>query len=219
MHRSSRPLPLHLIGIAALLCGATVCAETGYKCTDAAGRISFQDSPCPRGATTDEFRYRPDRSPAPAPATPAQDEHTPPTAAAPPPAAPVAPPPTLYACTKPDGERYYSDTGRTTPYQMPIGMLGYPPSGVGDAFRNGRSQLSAPPSSRPPVAAPGGNNQIAAGYTWVEDRCDLLSPMDACNELRRELDKTATKRRRAFKDERSTLEAREHDLTERLAGC
>lgn len=209
--------PLPAVFVAALLGASAAHAATGYKCTDAAGRVSFQDWPCPPTATENEFRYVPERA-SPAPAAPAADT-TPAAPNAPPPPAPAVPPPTLYACTRYDGERYTSDTGRTTPYQVPVGMADILPSNVGDAFRDGRSQLSAPEFGRPPVAAPGGPNQIAAAYVWVQDRCTPLPPAQACEQLRRELDQTASKRRRAFKDERGALEARERELTERTAGC
>src|SRR6187402_81671 len=95
--------------------GTNVSAATAYRCVDAHGAISFQDTPCAIGARQSKLAL-PD-TPAPAPA-PANDADAAPPPAPPPPrdvkplppdSAPIAP--SVYLCTRYDGTRYISDDG------------------------------------------------------------------------------------------------------------
>lgn len=197
-------------------------ADTGYRCVDAQGRIAFQDSPCPRGNEESRFRY-PARDVAPPVESgqtrppPANSGGAPPVA---PDAEPRAAPPEQYLCERFDGgERYYSDTGETAPYFVPMGVMGWPPRSVGEAYGSrGRLGISAPEISRPAVAPPE-PGMLAGGYTKVEDRCYRLSSDAACAALREQLDVNLHEQRRSFRESRAPLQARERTLRAMLAGC
>ena len=95
---------------------------TVYRCTDAAGRQTLRDTPCPAGqAQQARDMLRPKDAPPRA---------TPPL---PPPVAQPAPPPVvvyrsppqpLYECVTPDGDRYTSETGEGNPRWVPLWTLG-----------------------------------------------------------------------------------------------
>lgn len=190
-------------------------AGTGYKCVSADGSVSFQDRPCPPAARSSEFSYRDNeaiesRETRP-PSAPVEPTHGP--VQNEPPLTPRAPPPEFYACTRPDGERYYSDDGVSQPYAMPLGVLGYPGSPLG------RAGVSAPELSRPPIAQAGTRSDIASSYVMVQDDCRRLAPDAACAALRSERDKLERQIGRSFKEERAPFQARLRVLDDKLAGC
>ncbi len=204
---------------------AALSARAGevYRCIDPSGRISFQDRPCAAGSAATRIELH-DAAHGADPGADAsmetaESEAPAPVADAPPPAPHVAPP-LQYRCRRADGGEYWSDSGETRPYAVPLGMLGLPERSLAEAYdpRDGLG-VSAPEAQKPRVAPPGTRNDLAAGYVWVQDRCARASPTEACGHLRRQLDDTRHRLRRAFKDERSDLEARERDLVTRMAGC
>lgn len=199
-----------------LLAAGTAHAETGYRCVDAAGRVAFQDRPCPAGSAASSFRYeRPPPGPPPAPAPVEAKPDTLPAPPAPPPRVPVTP---LFACTNAvNGDHYLSETGVTQPYLAPLGVLGWPPRTLNETARS--SGVSAPEMNRPSVSAPTGSNALAGAYVTVQDQCRRLSDYDACAARRKELGDNRSRQRNAFKAERATLEPREAALEQALAGC
>jgi hypothetical protein len=204
---------------ALLVVAAVASAGTGYKCVSADGSVSFQDRPCPREASSSQFEYRDeqaaaarDTAPTSAPAQPTQAPMQNET----PPSGPDVPPPEFYACTRPDGARYYSDNGVSVPYAMPLGVLGYPPLSLDSTAHLG---VSAPEVSHPPILKPGSGSDIAASYVMVKDVCRRLPPEAACAALRSERDKIDRQAQRAFKEDRPPLEARRRTLDYKLAGC
>lgn len=203
--------------VSLLLAASGAHVETGYRCVDAAGRVAFQDRPCPAGSTGAPFRYEkppPSIAPAPAPVE-AAPAPPPPAAPAPPPRVPVAP---LFACMNAvNGNRYYSETGQTQPYYAPLGALGWPPRTLNQTARS--AGVSAPELNRPSVSAPSGTNALAGAYVQVQDECRRLSDYDACAVRRKELGDNRSKQRNAFKAERATLEARESALEQAMSGC
>lgn len=203
--------------LGASACAAAVAASnTAYRCTDASGTISFQDKPCRSGQESQSFEYQ--RDPPPPAASPdppplnaeAQAAPEPPASVpAPPPPRPPVPP--VFKCVRADNDKtYYSDTGETRPYQVPAGVLGAPGSSLGAS-----AAPSAPELNRPGVAAPG----IAAAYVEVRDRCEQLSPAEACRVLRGQLDENLTRQRRASPEEREGLAREAHALADKVAGC
>ncbi|TDR48904.1 hypothetical protein DFR29_101528 [Tahibacter aquaticus] len=217
-----KPLPYCLIVLAgcALAQSGAAATNTGYRCTGANGSVSFQDKPCAGGQQSKPFEY--DRTAAPpgegaAPAEPAPIEESPPLqkpaiSAVPP---PRPPPPILFRCVRADNEKvYYSETGQTQSYQVPAGVVGLPGSRLGDQVR-----MSAPESNRPAVAAPGGAASIATAFVTVQDRCEQLTPAEACRALRAQLEENLDKQRRADKSERPGLEAEAIALVDKQAGC
>uniref|UniRef100_UPI0021478921 hypothetical protein n=1 Tax=Tahibacter caeni TaxID=1453545 RepID=UPI0021478921 len=132
---------------------------------------------------------------------------------APPPPRPPAP--TMFRCVRADNDKvYYSETGDTPPYRVPAGVLGMPGSAPGTP-----EHISAPEASRPPVAEPGGANALAAAYVEVRDRCERLSPAEACRAVRAQLDDNLSRQRSVGQAERTTLTGEARALADKLAGC
>lgn len=217
-----RPLPYCLIILVggALAQPAAAATNTGYRCTGANGSVSFQDKPCASGQQSKPFEY--DRAEVPPPsdaataadaAPPAESSPQKPAISAVPP--PRPPPPILFRCVRADNEKvYYSETGQTQPYQVPAGVVGLPGSRLGDQVR-----MSAPESNRPAIASPGTAAGIATAFVTVQDRCDQLTPAEACRALRAQLEENLDKQRNAGKSERPGLEAEAVPLVDKLAGC
>ncbi len=193
--------------------------NTGYRCTDANGAISFQDKPCGGGQQSKAFEYLRDPPP-PAEDPQAESAQEATAAEAAPRAMPAPPPPrppipTLYQCVRADnGKIYYSETGETRPYQVPAGVVGLPGSSL-----SANAHVSAPELNRPPVAEPGGVNALAGAYVEVRDTCQKLVPAEACRALRRQLDDNLSRQRSASKDERAGLANEARVLADKLAGC
>lgn len=108
------------LGVAA---GSAAAAQpdelTIYRCTDAKGKLSLQDVPCPDGQAqqTRTVQRLQDPPPRPAPASPA------PADPAPPPQVQVvvqrAPQP-MYECVRPDNSRYTSDSNEGNPRYVSV---------------------------------------------------------------------------------------------------
>lgn len=108
------------LGVAA---GSAAAAQpdelTIYRCTDAKGKLSLQDVPCPDGQAqqTRTVQRLQDPPPRPAPASPAPAEP------APPPQVQVvvqrAPQP-MYECVRPDNSRYTSDSNEGNPRYVSV---------------------------------------------------------------------------------------------------
>lgn len=214
---------LVLIAAAALAAGPLAAAtKTAYRCTDEHGAIAFQDKPCRGDQKSQSFEYEPAPPPPPAEAQEPVPEE--PTAAMPPPPEPSslpAPPPprppapTLFRCVRADNDKvYYSETGDTPPYRVPAGILGLPGSRPGTP-----EHMSAPEANRPPVSEPGGADALAATYVEVRDRCERLSPAEACRALRAQLDDNLSRQRNVGQAERTGLSSEARVLADKLAGC
>lgn len=201
---------------------------TVYRCTDAAGRQTLRDTPCPAGqAQQARDMLRPKDAPPRA---------TPPL---PPPVAPPAPPPVvvyrsppqpLYECVTPDGDRYTSETGEGNPRWVPLWTLGWPAYGSRSTGRVGwrpapsmSSAIGRPqqvpsratppaPGSRPPAYWPG----HAGGGTWIRDACTMLPPAEVCDRLRDRRDAIRTRFFNAQEKERDALRLEERSVLARL---
>lgn len=216
-------LPRLILSAAAAAClpaGPLAAAtNTGYRCTDANGAISFQDRPCHSGQQSKSFEYLRDPPPSAedAQAEPAQEAATaePAPRAMPAPPPPQPPAPTLYHCVRADnGKIYYSETGETLPYQVPAGVVGLPGSSLSD-----NAHVSAPELNRPPVAESAGANVLAGAYVEVRDTCQKLVPAEACRALRGQLDDNLSRQRSVSRDERAGLATEARVLADKLAGC
>ncbi|MBL8299494.1 MAG: DUF4124 domain-containing protein [Rhodanobacteraceae bacterium] len=220
---------LALIATACTSAGTAVAASnTGYRCTDANGAVSFQDKPCRGDQQSHAFEYQ--RNPPPAPeetaaeetASAAADEATKPARPArpEPPATPAPPPPRppvpiVFRCVRADNDKvYYSETGATPSYHVPAGVVGLP----GGSLRD-NAQPSAPELNRPPVSDGSGENAVAAAYVEVRDRCEQLVPAEACRALRSQLDDNLARQRAATRNERAGLAGEARTLADKLAGC
>lgn len=219
-----------LVLIAAAYAGtgpAVAASNTGYRCTDASGAISFQDKPCRADQQSRSFEY--ERAPPPPPEdavdeladasaeTPAEPEVSRPArpepAALPAPPPPRPPPPVVFRCVRADNDKvYFSETGDTPPYRVPAGVIGLPGTSLRD-----NADVSAPELNRPPVADGGG--AAATALVEVRDRCEQLVPAEACRALRSQLDENLARQRGATRDERTGLAGEARTLADKLAGC
>jgi len=142
-----------------------------YRCTDASGDLTLQNSPCPKGSR-EEKRVMQSVSTVPMskPAAPSVPASAPSPAAADHPAAasPVSPavetnrptptgrdtadarlrrlpPPYLFQCTTPDRDTYFSEDAEPPPRCVPlrtVGLDGNPQTGAGEACEMKRDQCA-----------------------------------------------------------------------------
>ncbi len=187
-----------------------------YRCTDAKGRESLRDSPCPPGQkeqvremqrpkdAPSAVREKPTPLPAPAPAAPAQVVY-------------LAPPQLMYECVMPDGKRYTSDTSDGNPRWVPLWTLGYPVvrqrtslgNNIGGATPRPGSTLNPPARDiNYPVASGGGQ--------WIRDTCNMLPQAEACARQRDRRDEIRSRFFRAMPSERDVLRVEERGINARL---
>ena len=208
---------------------------TIYRCTDASGKQSLRDSPCPRGHTQQAREMiRPKDAPAaPRRSTPAA---TPPVNVAAPVLTYRTPPQPIYQCTTPDGDRYTSETGDGNPRWVPFWTLGYPyygsrpgrhDAGRGEfrrapALPAGISIPRSPPLPSPPAVAPGHRHPLpwpaaSGGGQWIRDSCAQMPPGQACALLQDRRDAIRTRFFNAQERERDALRSEERAINARLA--
>ena len=209
---------------------------TVYRCTDASGKQSLRDSPCPKGQKQQaRTMVRPKDAPAkpapaalpPAPATPVPDVRT----------VYITPPQPMYECVTHDGQRYTSETGDGNPRWVPLWTQGYrwygnrpggslprgtvtpaPPlrAGISTAFPDVPTVTPAPPA-RPPHGRPPVPWQTASGGgSWIRDSCVALPPREACSLLRDRRDAIRTRFFNAQEKERDALRIEERGINNRL---
>lgn len=211
-------LLLPLTGTALAQAKPTGNTVTVYRCTDAGGKQSLRNTPCPKGEKQQvREMLRPQDAPPRPPAAPAPPEPAP---------APavvertvyLAPPRPMYECTTPDGDRYASEDGAGNPRWVPLWTLGY--YAVGRPTRSSGSAIAQPPSPSPgPLRPPHGGGYrpaIGAGGTWIRDRCAMLPPREACDRLRDRRDAIRTRFFNAQEKERDTLRIEERGINARL---
>lgn len=209
--------------LACALLAAPACGGTIYKCTDAHGNVSYQDTPCAHKTDQTVLQMAtPPPAEAPPPAQSAPEPRGPPpakiTAAAPPPAKTFQLP-QLYDCINAtNGKVYVSRNGHPAAYLVPLGMLGafQPPL----AQTYGGKNAARDAASDPQLAHGRITQKLVAGnYTRVQDRCRPLSPPEICANLRDQLDNLQDKIDKAFQDERPPLEQQAQTLRKEMAGC
>lgn len=127
---------------------------TIYRCTDAAGRVSIGNVPCP-GDAREEVRnmVRPQDAPSRPAAPPSPGESDPPPPAVVVQQVVVPPPQALYECVRPDGTVYESDSGQGEVRWRPLWTSAWP---VGGWRADGRGRHGRPP---------GGGDRGARGAT------------------------------------------------------
>lgn len=218
-------MPIHSVRFALLLalCATAAHALEVYKCTNAQGDVAYQDKPCARDDKEVTLRLadEPDAPPEPPPAADAPPPIQPPPPPPTEPRRPSRPPPTLWVCANAeDGSRYISRNGSPPPRLVPLGVLGYPPKTLAEAYPPGAgNRMSAPEMNKPPIDA-SARGSIGAGYTQVQDECVQLTPEQACEALHQEYDQVSYKLSRArFKDEQAKLGAEVDDIEKDLRGC
>jgi len=217
------PIRLACFALLLALCASAHAREV-YKCTNAQGGVAFQDKPCARDATEVTVHVAEEPEYAPAPVAPVAE----PSAAPPPPPPvparlkpPLKPLPPLWLCVNgEDGSRYISRNGAPPPRLVPLGVLGYPPKTLSEAYAPGATnRMSAPEMSKVPVDT-SARGSIGAGYVQIQDECMTLNPEQSCDVLHHQLDQTNDKLGRArFNDERAKLGAEAESIESDLGGC
>ena len=148
-----------------------------HRCTDARGKVTWQDDACPPG-NKDELRemQRPtDAPPTARTPTPPPPAHPAPAAeTSPPPRRELVPPPAIYHCTSYDGIERDSESYDPNPRCEPMALY-YPY-----------------PNQLTPAQA--------LSCRWVEDSCVRLSDRAACERWRAKQPEAASLVQRAFSD-------------------
>lgn len=201
-----------------------VCAHAHaqvYRCTAADGSMSYQDRPCASGQKQ-KILDVPSRAPPgyvpPAPATVATPGT--PASASPSqghvPPAPLPPLPEMYTCVGAVNGKQYLTRSPPPPYLAPLGVLGYPPQSLSQAYgAPGGAGVSAPELSKPRIGGP----RIATGMTEVQDYCLPATHAQICAYVQREHDDNHRKLRMAMPHEQPPLEQREQQLSAQLKNC
>ena len=190
-----------------------------YRCTAASGSVSYQDHACTSGQKQTILDV-PSRAPAgyvpPAPATVAAPEAaasvSPPVAYVP----PASPLPAMYTCVGAVNGKPYLTRSPPPPYLAPLGVMGYPPQSLSQAYgAPGGAGMSAPELSKPRIGGP----RIATGMTEVQDYCLPATQAQVCAYVQREYDANHRKLRMAMPHEEPPLERREQELQDQLHNC
>jgi hypothetical protein len=190
-----------------------------YQCTTADGTVGFQDRACGRGQRQTVVdvpsRAPPDYVPPPvatvAPPASVTDVLPPPVQA--PPSAPL---PLLYACVGAVNGKHYLARSPPPPYLAPLGVMGYPPQSLSQAYgARGGAGMSAPEFSKPRVGGPA----IAAAMTEVEDACQPASRAEVCEFVQKEYAANHEKLRMAMRSEAPPFAQREQELQSQLRNC
>lgn len=207
-----------VVAVACLACCADARAQV-YKCTAVDGAVGFQDHACARGQKQTVVDL-PSRAPpgyvppAVSVAPPAASVGTPPPQVhVPPPATPL---PELYACVGAVNGKQYLTRSPPAPYLAPLGVLGYPPQTLSQAYgAPGGAGMSTPELARRRVGGP----RIATGMTEVQDFCLPATHDQVCGFVQREYDQNYRRLRMAMPHEQPPLEQREQRLRDQLRNC
>jgi hypothetical protein len=209
-----------VFAVICIIACATARAQV-YRCTAANGSVSYQDRACASGQKQ-KILDVPSRAPPgyvpPAPATVATPET--PASASPSqgyvPSAPLPPLPEMYTCVGAVNGNQYLTHSPPPPYLAPLGVLGYPPQSLSQAYgAPGGAGMSAPELSKPRIGGP----RIATGMTEVQDYCLPATHAQVCGYVQREYDANHRKLRMAMPHEQPPLEQREQQLSAQLKNC
>lgn len=231
------PRMKRLLAIVLLLSAASAApAQDGevriYRCTDATGKQSLRDTPCPAGQNQQARDMLRPKDPPP---KPIQAPTAPPPVPAP--TAPtqttvyLAPPRPMYECTTHEGKRYTSENGEGNPRWVPYWTLGYPHYGGFPHARASRegfrpatpvnASAGRPPPARPVPAVPTPRHgrmpwPVAGGGSWIRDDCAMLPPRETCARLRDRRGEIRTRFFNAMPSERDELRLEERAINARL---
>ena len=210
-----------LAAVVIFVCAAG-CADASaqvYRCTAASGSVSYQDRACPQGQEqkiVDVPSHAPPGYVPPsvaAVATPAADASVSPMPTYVPSSSPL---PTMYECVGAVNGKQYLARSPPPPYLAPLGVMGYPPQSLSQAYgARGGVGMAAPELSKPRIGGP----RIATGMTEVQDRCLPATRAQVCNDVQKEYDENHRKLRMAMPREQPPLEQREQRLAAQLKNC
>lgn len=199
----------------------TLMAVSVHECKGSDGVVRFQDSPCLPGEasrirhlsgdpiqTTQESAPVADVSDSRQAAEPTTQQQ-----------APAMPPSSTFLCQRDNGSRYISDSGVGNRHRMPIGMMGYPPMSLGQAYAgpNGIG-VSAPEVNNVPVVPSRGGAMAGMG-AWVEDPCTRVTGAALCDFYAAQLSDAQRRLRYAFSDSTRKVSGQIEDWGSRLASC
>lgn len=203
-----------------LLATATSQADVvAYRCTDATGAVSLQDTPCEQSAQQQRRTLPTPRAPEPRPPTavvrplPAGPE---PTAPATPDTVPRDPAP-LYLCRRYDGQTRESTTGIPERHWVPLWALDADPRAPRTALDPATIGRTSPLRRTARDGVPALQVNALTLGTWVDDVCTQLSPAQICTRRRAALDDYGRRIFNAGQSEGDALRAQERALRMQLA--
>ncbi len=209
-------LPLAMLLFAALAARAQSGDVRIYRCTDAAGKQTLRDTPCPKGQQQQvREMLRPKDAPVrrtPAPSRSIERSADPLRVVV------LAPPQAMYQCTDPDGKRYTSENGDGNPRWVPLWTLGYPVVRPRTSLGNNIGGTSNPrPGTGPRPLMRDINWPVASGGgQWIRDNCAMLPPAETCALLRDRRAEIRTRFFNAMPSERDVLRIEERGINARL---
>lgn len=209
-----------LLGLAALWLAAPLVAHAQvFECTAANGAVSYQDHACARGQKQKVLNLPSHAPPGYVPPAPATSPPPPDSSGLPPPQAyvPPAPLPVMYACVGAVNGKHYLTRHPPPPYLAPLGVMGYPPQSLSQAYgAPGGAGASAPEiAPKPRIGGP----SIAAGMIEVRDFCMPAPEAEVCAYVQREYDENDQKLRMAMPHEQPPYAKREQQLQDQLRNC
>lgn len=222
-----RPLRHHDLSapILAMILACIPCplmAISVHECKGSDGVVRFQDSPCRPGEASRIRHLSGDpvhavQSPATVAGVGASGE--PVDTAVQASQAPAQAPSSTFLCQREDGTRYVSDSGIGNRHAIPLGMMGYPPMSLAEAYGgpNGIG-VSAPEVRQIPVV-PARRGSAAGLQTWVEDPCMRVTGAPLCNFYASQLEDAQRRLRFAFSDTTKQASAEVEDWKSRVASC
>ncbi len=209
-------LPFALLLFAALAARAQSGDVRIYRCTDAAGKQTLRDTPCPKGQQQ-QVREMLRPKDAPVRRAPAQSRSVERPADSPRYVV-LAPPQAMYQCTDPDGKRYTSENGEGNPRWVPLWTLGYPVVWPRTSLGSNIGGISNPrPGTGPRPLMRDINWPVAnGGGQWIRDTCAMLPPAETCARLRDRRAEIRTRFFNAMPSERDVLRVEERGINARL---
>lgn len=207
------------LGVLLLACTPLAMHAQVYRCTASNGSVAFQDRPCAQGQQQKMLDV-PGRAPpgyVPPPVatalSPPVPDALPPPAYVPPPAMPL---PVMYQCVGAVNGKHYLARRPPAPYLAPLGVMGYPPQSLSQAYgAPGGAGMSAPELAKPRIGGP----RIATGMTEVQDYCLPATHAQICAFVQKQYDENAHALRIAMRSEQPPLELREQALQDQLRNC
>ncbi len=123
----------------------------------------------------------------------------------------------MYACVGAVNGKRYLTRHLPPPYLAPLGVMGWPPQTLSEAYgAPGGAGVSAPEGAPKPH---GVGPSIASAMTEVEDFCAPAPQADVCAFVQREYDGNHRKLRMAMRSEQPSLAQRERELQDQLRNC
>lgn len=207
------------LAVIACIGWCTVAHAQVFKCVGADGSVAFQDHACARNArqsTIDLPSHAPPGYVPPPAATVAPIASAAATPLPPPVAPPSMPLPVMYECVGAVNHKEYLTRSPPPPYLAPLGVQGYPPQSLSQAYgAPGGAGMSAPGMTKPRIGGP----RIATGMSEVQDFCLPATQAQVCGFVAKEYAANQHRLNRAMRHAQPPLEARARKLEAQLRNC